>query len=133
MASDAEPLLEPGMALDRLAAWQHDIDQVVARTRAATARLAALRVSASDPRGLVRVTLDAQGTLHDIRFTARLDHYDPDVVSRTIMAAVRDARRRAAGDSALVIEETLGSASVAARELTARVAERLRTSPEDRP
>jgi len=125
MASNVEPLLEPGMALDRLAAWQSDIDRIVSRTRAMRERLDALRVTASDPRRLVEVTIDTHGALLDIRFGTAAQRSGPDALGRTVMAAVREARRRAVGLSRSIVAETVGTESVAAREMISRLTDRL--------
>jgi DNA-binding protein YbaB len=120
MASNVEPLLEPGMALDRVAAWQQDIDKLVTRTRTMADRLGMLRVSASDPARLVEVTVDSQGVLLDLRFHARFRQYDADHVSRTVMATCRDAQRRATTQANQIIAETIGTDSAAAREMISR-------------
>ncbi|BCJ41076.1 hypothetical protein GCM10010168_46260 [Actinoplanes ianthinogenes] len=117
MASNVEPLLEPGMALDRIAAWQHDIDRLVTRTRAMSARLAALRLTLSDPRHLVEVTVDAQGMLMDLRFSARVPHLAPDTLSRTVLSTLAEARRQATDRAVAVITDTVGADSAAIRAM----------------
>jgi DNA-binding protein YbaB len=89
-------------------------------------RLGVLRVSASDPARLVEVTVDSQGVLLDLRFHARFRQYDPDFVSRTVMATCRDARQRAATLANKIIAETIGTESAAAREIIARTVGRER-------
>ncbi|GAA4588426.1 DNA-binding protein YbaB [Actinoplanes octamycinicus] len=117
MASNVEPLLEPGMALDRIAVWQRDIDRLVTRTRTMSARLATLRVTMSDPRRLVEVTVDAQGVLLDLRFGPRLALHDPDTLSRTVMATISEARRRASDRAVAIIVDTVGADSAAIRAM----------------
>ncbi|GLW34644.1 YbaB/EbfC family nucleoid-associated protein [Actinoplanes regularis] len=120
MASNMEPLLEPGMALERIAAWQNEIDELVTRTRTMSDRLSALRVTTSDPRRIVEITIDTQGALLDIRFGPHLPQHDPGAVARTVLATLRDARRQAADQTRRIILETVGPESAAAREMMSR-------------
>ncbi|WP_436528845.1 YbaB/EbfC family nucleoid-associated protein [Actinoplanes sp. HUAS TT8] len=121
MPSNVEPLLEPGMALDRIAAWRDDIDALVTRTRAMSDRLSVLRVTTRDPRRLVEVTIDSQGALMDIRFGPDVARHDPDVLARTVMSTLRDARRQAAEQTRRIILDSIGPDSVAAREMLSRL------------
>lgn len=127
MASNVEPLLDPDTALERIAAWQDDIDKLVTRTRAMSDRLGALRVTASDPRRLVELTIDTQGALTDIRFGPSLGQHGPEALARTVMSTLGDARRQAAEQTRRIIVESIGPDSIAAREMLSRIAERLRT------
>lgn len=124
-----EPLLEPGMALDRIAAWQDDIDKLVTRTRAMSDRLGALRVTAKDSRRLVEVTIDTQGALMDIRFSPDVGRHSPDTLARTVMSTLRDARRQAADHTRRIILESIGQDSAAAREMLSRIAPTPGTTP----
>ncbi len=116
-----DPLLERGMALDRIAAWQDDIDKLVARTRAMSDRLGALRVTATDARHLVELTIDSQGALTDIRFSPNVAQHSPDALSRTVMSTLRDARRQAADHTRRIILESIGPDSPAAQSMLARI------------
>ncbi|PRY33333.1 YbaB/EbfC DNA-binding family protein [Pseudosporangium ferrugineum] len=127
-AGATEPLLEPGQALDRLAAWKGRIDQLAADTRAMSERLGELRVTAADDNRMVEVTVDAQGALVDIRLGRRIQQVEPETVARTIMATMREARRKTADRAQEIITETLGTESPAARAMAAQVADRLRTA-----
>jgi DNA-binding protein YbaB len=122
---DGAPLLEPGAALDRLAAWKGHIDQLAADTKTMSDRLAALRVTATDDSGMVEVTVDAQGALIDLRLGRRIQRLEPDAVARTIMSTVRDARRRTAERAQQIVADTLGTESPAVRGLARQVGERL--------
>jgi DNA-binding protein YbaB len=126
-----EPLLDPGMALDRIAAWQQDVDQLVTRTRAMSDRLGALRVTAGDARRVVELTIDTHGALLDIRFSPRAVQQDPDTLARTVMATLRDARRQAGEQTRRIILESVGTESPAAREILTQVAAKL--SPSEAP
>ncbi len=125
---DDDPLLEPGAALDRLAAWKGRIDRLATDTRAMSDRLAQLRVTAADETRMVEVTVDAQGALVDVRLGHRIHRVDPERVAEAIMSAVADARRRIAGRAQEIIADTIGTESPAARAIAARVGERLSTA-----
>ncbi|BCJ48667.1 hypothetical protein Asp14428_01420 [Actinoplanes sp. NBRC 14428] len=127
-AGATEPLLEPGQALDRLAAWKGRIDQLAADTRAMSERLGELRVTAADDNRMVEVTVDAQGALVDIRLGRRIQQVEPETVARTIMATMREARQKTADRAQEIITETLGTESPAARAMAAQVADRLRAA-----
>jgi DNA-binding protein YbaB len=128
---DDDPLLEPGAALDRLAAWKGRIDQLATDTRAMSDRLGELRVTAADDTGMVEVTVDAQGALVDIRLGGRIQRVEPERVAQAIMGTVRDAQRQLAGRARDIIAETLGTESPAARAIAARVGERLSSTGTD--
>ncbi|MFI1995446.1 YbaB/EbfC family nucleoid-associated protein [Actinoplanes sp. NPDC020271] len=121
----SEPLLEPGMALERLAAWHDDMERLVTRTRAMSDRLGALRITASDPRRLVELTIDTQGALTDLRFGPGAIQHGPDTLARTVLATLNDARRQAAEQTRRIILESIGPDSAAAREMLTRMADRL--------
>ena len=123
-----DPLLEPGAALDRLAAWKGHIDQLAADTKAMNDRLSELRVTATDPNGTVEVSVDARGALLDLRLGWRIHHIDPKTVARIIMSTIREARRRVADQAQEIIAETVGTESIAARAIAAQVGDRLRNA-----
>ncbi|MFI7599944.1 YbaB/EbfC family nucleoid-associated protein [Actinoplanes sp. NPDC049681] len=123
---DPDPLLQPGEALDRLAAWKGRIDRLAADTKAMSDRLGELRTTAADDNRMVEVTVDAQGALVDLRLGPRIRQVDPEVVARTIMTTIQQARRRAADRAQEIIAETVGTESPAARAIAAQVGERLR-------
>ncbi|AEV86644.1 hypothetical protein ACWT_5627 [Actinoplanes sp. SE50] len=125
MASNTEPLLDPDAALDQVRAWQGEIDRMLARTRTMSLRMRELRVTASDPRHLVEVTINSSGALLDIRFGPRLPQYDPVHVARIVMATVQTARRQALRLTREIIDETVGPDSTAAREMIISTAESL--------
>ncbi|WP_344572666.1 YbaB/EbfC family nucleoid-associated protein [Winogradskya humida] len=121
-----DPLLEPGQALDRLAAWKGRIDQLAADTKTMSDRLGDLRVTASDEHRMVEVTLDSQGALLDIRLGRRIQQVEPEMVARAIMSTVREARQRIAGQAEEIISSTVGTGTPAARAIAAQVGEQLR-------
>jgi DNA-binding protein YbaB len=127
---DGGPLLEPGQALDRLAAWKGQIDKLATDTQAMSDRLTRLRVTASDDSRMVEVTVDAQGALVDLRLGRRIQQVEPETVARTIMRTIQAARRRTADQAQEIIADTVGTESPAARAIAAQVGERLREPDE---
>jgi len=131
MAADGGGLLDPEGAQAYLRDWKGRIDRMAADTKAMSDRLEQLRVTTEDRNGLVAVTIDSTGALVDIRFTERIQRVAPDVVSRAVMSAIREARLTAAERSRQVIAETIGTESVAARTITERVERQLRGREEN--
>jgi DNA-binding protein YbaB len=119
-------MLEPGAALDRLAAWKGRIDQLAADTATMSDRLAELRITVADETGLVEVTVDAQGALVDVRFGRRIQQVEPDRLTEVLMSTIGEANRRLAARAQEIIATTLGTESPAARTIAARVGERTR-------
>ena len=127
----ADGLLDPEGASAYLRDWKGRIDRMAADTKAMSDRLEQLRITAEDRNGLAEVTIDSTGGLVDVRFTERIQRVAPDVVSRAVMSALREARLTAAERSRQVITETMGSESVAARTIAERVERQLRGRDED--
>lgn len=121
-------ILDPDGARERLLAWKGRIDKLAADTQTMSDRLQNVRVSASDPTGLSEVTVDSTGVLVDLRLTDRIQRVAPDVVARTIMATIAEARSKMADQSQEIIAETLGD-SPAGRAIADRVGDQLRTGP----
>ena len=123
------PILDPDGAREQLAAWQGKIERLAADTKSMSDQLQQLRVTAADRDGLVEVTVDSSGSLIDLTLGPRFARTSSDVLARTIMDTVREAKRQVAARSQELIEATLGTDSPAARAIAERVRERL-TPPE---
>ncbi|MFR9779616.1 YbaB/EbfC family nucleoid-associated protein [Micromonospora sp. MS34] len=119
-------MLDPDGAMDRLAAWKGRIDRLAADTRAMSDRLQELRVTVADGNGLCEVTVDSAGGLVDLRLGPRIQRVAPDVVARTVMDTIREARRQLADRSQEIIADTVGTESAAARAIAERVGQQLR-------
>ncbi|GGM21509.1 YbaB/EbfC family nucleoid-associated protein [Dactylosporangium sucinum] len=117
-------LLDPDGAMEQVAEWRGRIERMAAETQAMSDRLQELRMSAADPNGLCEVTVDASGALVDLRLGQRIQRVAPDVVARTIMSTMREAKARLAERSREVIEETMPG-SPTGRAIAERVRERL--------
>ncbi|PKW14253.1 YbaB/EbfC family nucleoid-associated protein [Saccharopolyspora spinosa] len=122
-------ILDPDSAHERLAAWKDRIDKLAADTRAMSERLQEVRVTASDPNGLTEVTIDSTGALVDLRLTDRMRRTSPDVVARTIMATLGEAKNKLADRSQEIIADTVGTESPAARAIADSVGQHLRSGP----
>lgn len=119
-------VLDPDGARERLSAWKGRIDKMAADTRAMSDRLQQLRVTAADDNGLVEVTIDSAGALVDLRLGRQIQRVAPEVVARTIMDTIRDAKGQVADRSQEIIAETVGTGSAAARAIAERVGQQLR-------
>ncbi|WP_410813796.1 YbaB/EbfC family nucleoid-associated protein [Micromonospora sp. 067-2] len=119
-------VLDPDGAMDRVSAWKGRIDKLAADTKAMSDRYQQLRVTAADGNRLVEVTVDSVGALVDLRLSRQIQRVEPDVVARTIMNTIREAREQVADRSQEIIAETVGTESAAAREIAERVGQQLR-------
>ncbi|RKT57321.1 YbaB/EbfC family nucleoid-associated protein [Saccharothrix australiensis] len=122
-------ILDPDGARERLATWKGRIDKLASDTKAMSERLQAIRVTVGDPNGLVEVTVDSTGSLVDLRLTERMQRTAPDLVSRTIMATIREAKTKVADRSQEIIAETVGTESPAGRAIADNVGRHLRGGP----
>jgi DNA-binding protein YbaB len=126
-------ILEPDDARERLAAWKGRIDKLAADTAAMSDRLREVRITAGDPTGLAEVTIDSTGALVDLRLTDRIQRVAPNVVARTIMATLGEARNKLADRSQEIIADTVGTESPAARAIADSVGRQLRSTPTPEP
>ena len=116
-----EGFLDPDASREYLRSWKDRIDRTAARTQAMSEQLDQLRTTARDGNGLVEVTIDSSGVLMDLRLTDRIHRYAPDAVARAVMAALREARVKAAERSREIAVETMGPDSLAARTISDRM------------
>ncbi|MEU7907055.1 YbaB/EbfC family nucleoid-associated protein [Actinoplanes sp. NPDC049118] len=124
--SDEGGILDPDGAREYLRGWKGRVDRMAVDAKAVSERLGQLRVTAEDANAIAEVTIDSTGALVDIRFSERIQHAQPDVVSRAVMSAVREARSNAADRSRQIVLDIMGGESVAARAIAERMAEQLR-------
>lgn len=121
-----DAVLDPDTAKEQLAAWKGRIDRLAADTKTMSDRLARLRATGRDSDGLAEVLIDSTGVLIDLRLSDRIATAAPETVSRAVLAAIQDARRRAAGQAEEIIARTVGTESPAARAIAERVGRQLR-------
>ncbi|MEV6850471.1 YbaB/EbfC family nucleoid-associated protein [Actinoplanes sp. NPDC051411] len=125
MTIETPDILDPDGAQAHLRDWKSRVDRMAADTQAMSDRLGRLRVHGTDDNDLVEVTIDTNGGLVDIRFTARIQRVAPAVVEQAVMSAMRSARASAARQAREIIVETMGPDSVAAQAIAARIAGQL--------
>jgi DNA-binding protein YbaB len=125
----SEIFLDPDSARDYLHSWKQRVDAMAAATQAMSERIAALRATAEDGNGLAEVTVDSTGVLIDLELTDRIHRFEPEVVSRAVMTALRKARVIAADRSREIAVETMGPDSLSARTIGDRM-QRLLEAPD---
>lgn len=128
LPSASPDFLDPDGASAYVQDWKARIDRKAADTQAMSDRLAGLRVTAEDDNGIAEVTIDSTGLLLDLRLSERTQRVAPDAVSRAVMSALQKARLKAAEQSRRIVEESMGSDSVAARAIADRVEQQLRAT-----
>lgn len=125
MPIETPDILDPEAAQAYLRGWKTRVERMAADTQAMSERLGQLRVRGTDENDLVEVTIDANGVLTGIRFTPRVRRVAPEAVEQAVMAAIRSARLRAAGQAREIIVETMGPDSVAAQTIATRIERQL--------
>jgi DNA-binding protein YbaB len=116
-----EAFLDPDSARDYLRSWNARVERQGANARAMSERIGELRTSAKDSNDLTEVTIDSTGVLLELTFTDRIRRVEPDVVARAVMAALRDARVKAADRAREIAVETMGPDSLSARTIGDRM------------
>jgi DNA-binding protein YbaB len=117
---------DPEAARAHLAQLQARVDRMAEQTQAVAERLGQVRVSVSDPNGIVDVTVDSAGELVGVRFTSRVGRVPPEAVSRAVLSALAEAKRKVADQVQTAIAETMGADSQAGRAMADRVGAGLR-------
>lgn len=125
MTIETPDILDPDAAQAYLRGWKSRVDRMAADAQATSDRLGQLRARGTDDNDLASVTVDANGALVDIRFTARIQRVAPAAVEQAVMEALRSARSLAARQAREIIAETMGPESVAAQTIAARIERQL--------
>lgn len=120
-------ILDPDGARERLAAWKGQIEKLAADTKTMSDRIQEVRVTTTDPKGLVELTIDSTGSLVDLKLTSKTERTKPDVVSQAIMETLAQAKNQLADRSQEIIAETVGTETAAARAISESVGNHLRT------
>src|SRR5689334_5355995 len=94
--SDTQAFLDPDASREYLRAWKENVDRAAAQAAAMSEQMARLRVTVRDDNGLAAVTIDSTGVLVGLEFTDRIHRFEPEVVARAVMSALREARAKAA-------------------------------------
>jgi DNA-binding protein YbaB len=131
--SDAQAFLDPDASRAYLRSWKENVDQAAARAAAMSAQMERLRVTARDGNGMAEVTIDSAGVLVGLEFTDRIHRFDPGMVARAVMSALRKARAEAANRAHDIAVETMGPDSLSARTTADRMREALERPDHERP
>jgi DNA-binding protein YbaB len=118
---EGEAFLDPDSARDYLRSWNARVERQGANARAMSERIGELRTTAKDSNDLTEVTIDSTGVLLELKFTDRIRRIEPDVVARAVMAALREARVKAADRAREIAVETMGPDSLSARTIGDRM------------
>ncbi|MBN6039634.1 YbaB/EbfC family nucleoid-associated protein [Amycolatopsis sp. 195334CR] len=122
-------ILDPDGASRRLAAWKGRIGKLAAATQAMSDQLSQARVTATDPAGLARVTVDSTGALVGLQLTDRIRGAAPAAVAQAVMTTLAAARRQMADRSRELITGTLGDGSPTGQAIAEAVGRQLRSTP----
>lgn len=129
-----DPILDPDGARERLAAWKGRIDKLAADTQAMSQGLQSLQETATDPRGMARVTVDSTGSLIGLQLTPQIREVPPEYVAQAVMETIRRAKERIAQRSQDIIASTVGTETAAGQAIANSVAQHLRAgSPAEQP
>lgn len=108
-------------------------EEMAAQTQAMADQMQVLRASATDPNGLVTVSVDSTGNLTGIELSARSQRVQPEAVSRAIMDTVAEAKRRIAEQTGEVIAATVGADSETGKAVAANLKARFGSNEEQEP
>ncbi|MGA5303741.1 YbaB/EbfC family nucleoid-associated protein [Nucisporomicrobium flavum] len=120
-ASDTQAFLDPDASREYLRSWKENVDQMAARATAMSERMERLRVTARDGNGLAKVTIDSAGALVGLELTDRIHRFEPAMVARAVMNALRQARTQAAEQAHDIAVEVMGPDSLSARATADRM------------
>ena len=131
---DTPAFLDPDASREYLRSWKENVDRMASRAAAMSEQMQQLRVTARDGNGLAEVTIDSAGVLVGLELTDRIHRFEPTVVARAVLSALREARAKAAGRAHDIAVETMGPDSLSARTTADRMRDALeRPDHEDEP
>lgn len=125
--------LDAEAARARLEERRARFEQMAAQTQAMADQMQSLSATATDPNGLVTVHVDSTGNLTGIELTARTQRVRPEVVSRTIMDTLAEAKRRIVEQTGDVIAGTVGADSATGKAVAANLKERFGSDEDEEP
>jgi DNA-binding protein YbaB len=129
--SDTQAFLDPDASREYLRSWKNNVDRVATQAAAMSEQMKRLRVTAQDENGLAEVTIDSAGVLVGLELTDRIHRFEPAVVARAVMSALRDARATAADRAHDIAVETMGASSLSARTTADRMRQALEQEPSE--
>ncbi len=124
-------LLNPEATRAMLEERKARFEQMAAQTQAMAEQMNQLTVTVTDPNELVSVAVDSTGNLTGIQLSARIQRTNPDVVSRTIMETIAEAKRRIIEQTQAVIADTVGADSETGKAVAASLKARFDSDTED--
>ena len=137
--SDTQAFLDPDASREYLRSWKENVDRMAARAAAMSEQMERLRVTARDGNDLAEVTIDSTGVMVGLELTDRIHRFEPEVVARAVMNALREAKVKAADQAHDIAVDTMGPDSLSARTTADRMRHALerpddgRTTDEDAP
>jgi DNA-binding protein YbaB len=123
--SDTQAFLDPDASREYLRSWKENIDRVAAQAAVMSEQMQRLRITARDDNGIAEVTIDSAGVLVDLELTNRIHSFEPAVVARAVLSALREARGKAADQAHQIAVETMGPDSLSARTTADRMRQAL--------
>jgi DNA-binding protein YbaB len=91
--------------------WVAGFERNAARLRELRHRVDEVRLTATSASGVVTVTVDANGTLTDVRFTDRIIQTTPDELRRQLLDAVKQAKSGIVDTVREIADETVDADS----------------------
>lgn len=125
-------VLDPAAARDRLEERKAKFERMAEQTQQMAEQMKQLSVILTDPNGIVTVAVDSTGNLSGIELSARIQRTHPEVVSRTIMETIAEAKRRIIEQTQVVIADTVGADSETGKAVAASLKERFDSDTDDR-
>jgi DNA-binding protein YbaB len=111
--------------------WERDMAEKAAGFQRMAERVERVSITESVAGGAVRVTVDHNGLLTDIRMTDAVRSMEPAEIAANVMAAIRRARSRYPGRLAEILADTVGTEDPAARHILARAEQHFPADPDE--
>ncbi|MGK5738067.1 YbaB/EbfC family nucleoid-associated protein [Micromonospora sp. URMC 103] len=126
------PMGEFGASTERfVASWAAGISERAAKAQALSDRVASMSATAEGAQGAVRVTVASSGVMTDLRLDDRVRHWRADEIAAEVLAVMRRAQGRLAGQVAEAAAETVGADSETARAVVGSYETRFPEVPEE--
>lgn len=115
------------MPEERIADWEHRVEQQTRRTRELSESIERGTASAQSPDGEVVVTVDSTGGLADLRLRPAAADLPLDRLAELVVATSRQAQARMAEQVSGLVEQLYGTGSGTAQFIRTAYAERFAT------
>ncbi|GAB3679099.1 YbaB/EbfC family nucleoid-associated protein [Saccharopolyspora tripterygii] len=92
----------------RIAEYEHQGEEMIARSQQISEELSAVTETASDPSGVVTVTVGAGGVLQGVEFSDRIRSTSPAELSAALMRAVGQAQGKVAHKATEALAPLIG-------------------------